>query len=122
MKKILPIAIVGILIISGLGAVVTGYTSSDVNSGKQTNIISMTFSPITIKDNSNEYVELCFNDETSYFMDPGQPMLPTVVKVVELPFGAQNVHVNVLTKGISEYEIEKEIRPSPTPLPLTSWA
>ena len=120
MKKILPIAIVGILIISGLGAVVTGYTSSDVNSDKQTNIISMTFSPITIKDNSNEYVELCFNDETSYFMDPGQPMMPTVVKVVELPFGAQNVHVNVLPKGISEYEIEKEIRPSPTPLPLTS--
>ena len=120
MKKILPITVVGILIISGLGAVVTGYTSSDVNSDKQTNMISMTFSPITIKDNSNEYVELCFNDETSYFMDPGQPMMPTVVKVVELPFGAQNVQVNVLPKGISEYEIEKEIRPSPTPLPLTS--
>jgi len=120
LKKILPIILVGILIISGIGAVVNGYSPDKMGSDKQTDIISMTFSPITIKDNSNGYIDVVLKDETSYFMNTGKPILPNVVEVVEIPFGAQNVQITVLPTDIKEYKIQKEIRPAPTLLPLTS--
>ena len=56
MKKILPIILVGILIISGIGAAVNGYSPDEIELNKQTDIVSMTFSPIDIKDNSNGYI------------------------------------------------------------------
>jgi len=112
LKKILSIIIVGILALGGLGAVA-------VNEEKiETDI--MTFSSLTIMDRNSDYVELHLNEASSYLMQPGKPMVPKVVKTVELPFGVQNVEVKVLPIGINEVEIENKISPAPALLPLTS--
>ena len=53
-------------------------------------------------------------------MNPGQPIVPKVVKAVELPFGVKNVKFEVTPKNVHEYEIEGEIRPAPPFVPLTA--
>ena len=52
-------------------------------------------------------------------MNPGEPMIPRVLKKYELPFGVTNVNVEAKPYEIKELKISKEIRPSPSPLSLT---
>ena len=120
MRKFLPYLAAGILVLSGLGAVGLNEDISDKETIEKTEFFSLVFSPLVIEESDQDYVKLRLKDESSYLMKPGQPMLPKIVEVFELPFGAQNIQVNVLPKEICEYEIEKEIRPARTPLPLTS--
>ena len=116
MKKILNIIIIGILIISGFGAVVAGL-DSDFDK-KNDNLLSLNIevSEIKINEYSQEYLEFSPINEGSFFMDPGKPMIPKLVKLVELPFGAKNIDVEINIKKIQTEEISKPIRPSPTPL------
>ncbi len=115
MKKVITLAIFGILVLSGFGAV-----ALNIEKNKQkTEMISMSFSSPTIKEKDNTYMEVVLEDSTYYLMNPGKPMLPKVVESVELPFGVQNIHVEVTTKNVREYTISKQILPSPTPVPLT---
>jgi hypothetical protein len=51
-------------------------------------------------------------------MKPGQPILPKIVKAIELAFGVRNVNVEVTPKIVREYEITKEIRNAPIHIPL----
>ena len=112
MKKILSITIVVILALGGLGAVAVTEEKTETD--------IMTFSSLTIMDRNSDYVELHLNETSSYLMQPGKPMVPKVVKTVELPFGVRNVEVEVLPMGINEVEIENKICPAPAMIPLTS--
>ena len=58
-------------------------------------------------------------DEELYIMAPGKPMLPRLLKVFELPFGARNVRVEVDVKEFHELSLSKKIMPAPAPMPLT---
>ena len=44
-------------------------------------------------------------------------MLPRMLRTYELPFGVQNVEVEVVIDDIEEFSISKEILPAPFPLP-----
>ena len=98
MKKILSIIIIGILALGGIGAVAVTEQKTETD--------IMTFSSLTITDRNSDYVELHLNEASSYLMQPGKPMVPKVVKTVELPFGVQNVKVEVFPMGVNEVEIE----------------
>ena len=83
-------------------------------------IFSTEFSPLVIEESDQDYVKLRLKDTSSYLMNPGQPMLPKVVKTFELPFGVKNVDVEIIPHNVYEYEIKQEIRPAPEPMPLTT--
>ena len=119
MKKILPIIIIGILILSGIGAVVTGYSQKDIDTNRHVENNNIEFSTYQIRDSSEKYFEIYSEESNSYYMSPGKPMIPSIINIIELPFGVKNVNVNVLPKNVNEYKIDKEIRPSPSPLPLS---
>ena len=52
-------------------------------------------------------------------MNPGQPMIPRVIKTYELPFSATNIQVKAEPSDISELKISNPIKPASSPLPLT---
>jgi len=119
MKKSLPLLVVGIIVLSGFGTVAITYDMThDSPTGGKSEVITMAISPLIIEKSDIDYIEVSFKDTTLYLMNPGQPMLPKVVKTVELPFGVQNVNVNVIPKNVQEYEINGEIRPAPVHFPL----
>lgn len=119
MKKILSLAVVFCVVLGGLGAVA-------IQSSKKIDIQSMN-AEITVNKNSlqiteynNDYLKISLDDEQSYLLNPGKPILPKKVQTFELPFSATNINVEISPIKTSTTYIEKEIRPSPSPLPLSS--
>ena len=102
------------LVLSGLGAAaITNDTTYDVKTEEQSFMSTILVSPLIIEELDSENVEVNLNDVSTYLMSPGQPMLPKIVKSVELEFGVSNVQINVIPKNVKVYEIEKKIRPAP---------
>ena len=119
-EKITSILIVGIFVLSGLGAVATNNNVTENNGFiEKTSTLSLSFSPVYINDYSSKYLEITMED-TSNSIKPGEPVLPRVVKTLELPFGVKNVNIKVTPKNIQEYKVDKEIRPGPEFLPLAT--
>ena len=119
MKKILPVLIIGILILSGFGAVTANNADDGTKNIEESKIISLDFSSPIIEEDSG-CIQVTVENSYLSLNDPGKPMLPKIVKTIELPFGARNVNVEVVPKNIQESEISYEIRPALSPLmPLT---
>ncbi len=66
----------------------------------------------------NDYLTVTLTEMTSYAIAEGKPVLPRVVKVFDLPFGATDVSVHVTTTGVHEQTVAKDIQPGPKALPL----
>ncbi len=107
MRKILPLIIVGILVLSGLGAV--GIPSNEDFKYKN---ISVSFSNPTIKT-ENEYVSLNFDEANAYFMDDGKPMLPSYVHTFSFPFGTKINKVTCTLSNFQEKTLTNVIEPTP---------
>jgi len=120
LKKIINITIVGVLIFSGFGAVVAGINSDFNQENDNILALNIELSEIEISEYSQEYLEFSPKSEGNFLMNPGKPMIPKVIKLVELPFAAKNIEVEISSKNIQELEISKQIRPSPSPLPLNN--
>lgn len=120
MKKVLLIITVWILIFSGLGAGVLSKDTNYIAKTEEKNIVStISFSSPIIEEYDDNYIQVRLKDISSYLMKPGQPMIPKVVETVELSFGVGDVEVKVEPKTVEEYDISKQIRPAPLPIPLT---
>ncbi len=114
MKKILPILVVVVLVLSGLGAVARNEAKNE-----KIETVALSFSSPIIEENDNSnYLSVRCDDTMVYLMNPGQPIMPKVVNVVELEFGVQNVKVEVTPKGVYEQGLTKKIIPAPEPVPL----
>ncbi|MBN1280574.1 MAG: peptidase C25 [Candidatus Thermoplasmatota archaeon] len=120
MKKWLSILFVGMFLISGFGATaITTMTTNNVH-GTITERIELHPSSVEISEYSTEYVTVQLPDIPElYLLNPGQPMMPRMLKQYELPFGATDIHVQVTPRGIQEQMITQEIRPAPTPVSYT---
>ena len=107
MKKILPLIVVGLLVLGGLGAVAR--TVSD-----EENFISeeILFSQPVIRENA-ENIEIELSEATSDSWETGKPMLPVVTKVYTLPFGTHVDSVDVTFSDTIEKDITKPIKVSP---------
>jgi hypothetical protein len=120
MKKLLPLLVVVILVLSGLVAAdIKADLPSNVFAEAITEIIEIDFSSLKVIDSDKDYIEVCLGDEELYLMNPGQPMIPRVLKTFELQFGVTNVKIEAEPSDIQELKISKEIVPAPAPLPLT---
>ena len=107
-KKLLPILVVCFLVLSGLGAV--------ANTNVQSETYNIEVSSLVIEQSSTEYIEVSLEDSSTYLMIHGKPILPKIVKNVEIPFGAQNVEVDVTQNNVQEYETTQPIRPAFLPI------
>ena len=91
MRKSISIILVAILIVSGIQAVaLTVKRSGNEYEESYIKNIKVEFKQMSFED-SDEFLMVNLEDVTTYFMDPGKPIIPKVVTRIELPFGAKNV-------------------------------
>jgi hypothetical protein len=120
MKKWFSILIVGIFIVSGFGTVATNVNNTETLSIQtRTETVPVDVSSIQVTESSNDYLLVRLGDQESYLLNPGQPMVPRILKHYELPFGATDVDVEVQPLSIQEQAVAKEIRPAPAPAPYS---
>ena len=114
MKKILPITLVCILLANIFGTIIiTGTGPHDIDTSYHISV-----PPLMINEYDEYYYHLSFENSSTFIMAPGEPMLPKIVTILELPFGIKHIKVDVKPGLIQERVIEKEIRFSPTPVSL----
>ncbi len=89
MKKIIPLLIVGVLLISGLGAVAT--PERDV---KQ---LSLSFSNLIIQE-TDEYSTLDLMGTNAVLMRKDHYMVPTQIETFTFPFGTKIKSVTLHTQ------------------------
>ena len=114
MRKILSLVIVGILILSGLGAVAL----DDKKNTCETSEL-MNFSEPMIKQNG-QYITINLKEATSNSIEPGKPILPKYSKTYTFPFGTSITNVEVSFPETIEQEITKLILPAPEPQIVTT--
>jgi hypothetical protein len=107
MKKIFPILIISILVLSGLSA-----ATPIKNTKKQSISETIHFSEPTLQE-KDKYLSLNLPEATAYSCKKDNPTLPIVTKVYTFPFGTKINTVDVSFSEIREQEITKPIIPSP---------
>jgi len=113
MKKFIPIIIIGILVLSGLGA--AAFTTNV--SIKQTTTIknestSVLFSSQPTQLEKDGFVEIEMNGATTQLLEPNKPVLPIYVKTYQIPFGSTNIQVVCTPKDIGTMTLTKEVIPA----------
>ena len=105
MKKLITLTITIFLVLSGLGAVALNIEK--IKNFEQTNngFIEIDFSSINVAESNEEFISFSFEDEELYLLNPGQPMIPKVLREFELPFGVTNIDVEVTPLEIQEIYI-----------------
>ncbi len=106
MKKFIPILIVGILVLSGLGAVAQPAIEYTLEK------VTLRFSE-PIKQIEDNYVSIALNEANSFLMEQGKPMLPSYTKTFTFPFGTKIKSVTVTPQNIQTQVISKDIQPTP---------
>ncbi len=106
MKKLIPLSIIGIMVLSGLGAV-----AQPIN-GNTPEKVTLRFSAPTLQ-NEIEYVSVALNEANSFLMQQDKPMLPSFSKTFSFPFGTKITKVTVTPQNIQTQTISKDIQPTP---------
>jgi hypothetical protein len=114
MKRILPILLVGVLIISGFGAGVAVNTQSKTLSLQE----DIYFSNPVITEKNN-YLSAEITEATSYATPPGNPMLPRYTKLFSFPFGTIIKDVSFTASSEQTIKLTKEILPATQPTPVS---
>jgi len=114
MKKILPIVIVGILVLSGLGAVAV--PNFEVKHESKTQINTISFSEITFEE-KEDYLVVDIEETNTESMVGGKPMLPFYQKTFTFTKNAKIKSVRCEVSEITEMTIIKKIQPAPKPIP-----
>ena len=117
MNKILPIFVIGILVISGLGAV-----AIQENEGNEDNVLLkvefMLLSEPIIKEKDN-YLTVDLKESTSFLLETGKPVVPVIAKTFTFPVGTRISKVDVIFE-VEKLKLSNKIRPSPQPVPLST--
>jgi hypothetical protein len=113
MKKLIPIIVVGILVLSGLGAAAFATNVSK----KPTMIIknestSVLFSSQPTQLEKDGFVEIEIEGATTQLLEPNKPVLPIYVKTYQIPFGSTNIQVICNPQDIGTMTLTKEIIPA----------
>jgi hypothetical protein len=115
MKKLLPLIIVGVLVLSGL--VGAADLSNSKNTGNlQTKYISFS-EPIL--EEKNGYFILKLNGANNELIDSGNPMLPTYITSFMFSWNAEIKSVTCSFSDVKEMTINKKIIPVAEPILLT---
>lgn len=112
MKKIIPIVLVGILVLSGLGAGAVS-KNNKILIEEEFLIIS---EPIITEENN--YLNVDLKESTSLLFQTGKPIIPVITKTLTFPVGTKIVDVTV-NSDYRKYELSKKIQMSPESHPLS---
>jgi hypothetical protein len=112
LNKILPILVIGIFVLSGLGAVAI---TDDKTYNEEVEEESIVISEPVIED-TGQYVTVNIEEATSSILEPGKPMLPIVTKVFTFPFGTKISSVDLSFSEVNELILPKEVQPAPEPV------
>jgi len=110
MKEIIPILIVGILVLSGLGAGAFSNKQSETIEIKES--ISFTRSPVFQENDKDGYLRVNFEGANSWLMKSGMPELPIYIKNYQLPKEARNIQVMCTPKKTRTMHVPGEIVPT----------
>jgi hypothetical protein len=111
MKKIIPCIILGVLLLSGLGAALRPNTEHKLIEKTET----ISFSPPAIQT-KDDYTLVTVKNANSWLRSPGAPMLPASVSTYIFPFGTKIKNVDVTFSEPQQYALEKQIQPTPQPI------
>ncbi len=107
MRKTLPLMVVGILVLSGLGAV-----ALPSNEETELKITSVSFSEPMIEI-EKDYVSINIDEANSFIMKQGKPMLPSYSDTFAFPFGTKIISVTCTPKNIQTLTLTKDLEPTP---------
>jgi hypothetical protein len=112
MKKIIPIAIVVALVLSGIGAIA-------IEADENTTLVETNSFMISepVFSSSGDYVTVDIEPEASVSMNVGEPMLPIITQTFAFKPGTKIIDVQV-TYDVKEYTLSEKIAPAPLPVPL----
>jgi len=112
MEKNLPLLAVGILILSGFGAVATSHQNLEHKT------VAVDFPNLVIKP-KNDYVTIEINGVNSQLIREGKPILPSYTHTFTFPLGTEIESVTCTRGKVEEETITKEIMMSPRPVALS---
>lgn len=118
MKKISSLFIVFCLVLGGLGAAAIQPTEKNQYETLETSF-SLNQHQLQITEKEDDYLQVSFSNQDQLLLNPGKPILPKKIQTFELPFGATNIEVQATATDISTQYIERQIQPSPSPMPLS---
>ena len=106
MKKIVCLLIVGIFVLSGLGASVSTGKDSDFKTIEEKFVLSQ-----PSISGADEYIRVDFDEANSFLLDPGKPLIPAVKKTYVLPFGTKIENVEFVFSDVEEQTLSEKIKP-----------
>jgi len=114
MKKVLPLVIIGIFILSGFEA----FALTEIDTVENEIIEKTEFYSLSrpILSEYNQYISVNLEEATSFQMIPGEPVLPKITKTYKLPFASKIKEVNVKFSEFKKELLSKEIRPASEPI------
>ena len=110
MKKIMPLFIVGILVLSGLGAV--AFSNGRSETIEITESVSFSGPPVFQEINNDGYLSVSFEEANSELRVSGKPELPIYIQNYQLPKNAKNIQVTCTPNEINSMHISGEIAPT----------
>jgi hypothetical protein len=123
MKNKILFLIIPMLIVGGLNAgAVTFHGSDDEKLSVKTEFMQIQVPSLCLTEDSSNNLKISIENEETYCMEADMPMLPEMVKTLELPFGVHHVTVEVTPQNIEERHLTEDIAVSPPLLPMTSIA
>jgi hypothetical protein len=113
MKKLIPIIVVSILVLSGLGAAAfTSNVSKKPIMFLKNESTSVLFSSQPTQLEKDGFVEIEMNGATTQLLEPNKPVLPIFVKTYQIPFGSTNIQVICSPQDIGTMTLTKEVIPA----------
>ena len=113
MKKFISIIIVGILVLSGLGAAAfstnVSFKSAMILKHESASVL---FSSQPTQLEKDGFVEIKMSDATTHLVEANKPVLPIYVKTYEIPFGSANIQVICTPTKIDTMSLTKEVIPA----------
>jgi hypothetical protein len=113
MEKILPILLMGMIVLSGLGAAAfsTNVSIPQTTSIKTESATALFLTPPTFSEKDG-FVEIQIDGATTQLLEPNRPILPIYIKTYEIPFKSSNIQVICHAKEIRSMTLTKEILPA----------
>lgn len=113
-EKIIPILVVGIMVLSGLGAVANQEQSENNNmlKSERLQIAEPTFTE------QDEFITIDLEQSETYMSRTGEPMLPVISKTFSFPVGTQINDVNIDIEW-EQYQLDRKVTPVPLMIPTS---
>jgi hypothetical protein len=113
MKKFIPIIVVGILVLSGLGAAAfTTNVSMKQATVVSTESTSVLFSSQPMVSEKDGFVEIQIDGTTTQLLEPNRPVLPIYVRTYQIPFGSTDIQVVCTAKDMGSLYLTQEVIPA----------